>query len=54
MNHSCSARSVIRLSHAGTITPPADIQTDAMHEWFANLPEAEQKAIAKQYQPSLF
>ncbi|MCK4983437.1 MAG: ogr/Delta-like zinc finger family protein [Victivallaceae bacterium] len=51
-NHKCGARSVIRISHAYTITPPAETMTAAMHEWFANLPEQEQ--IAKTYQPALF
>ncbi|MDD5699028.1 MAG: hypothetical protein PHH77_10475 [Victivallaceae bacterium] len=53
-NHDCHARSKIRISYAGTLTPPVSDLTAAMHEWFANLPEAEQKAIAKTYQPALF
>ena len=44
----------MRVSHADTITPPASVQTDAMHEWFANLPGTKQKNIAKTYQPRLF
>lgn len=44
----------MRVSHAYTITPPAETLTNAMHEWFANLPEQEQKQIAKTYQPALF
>ena len=53
-NLKCGARNVMRVSHAYTITPPAETLTAAMHEWFANLPEQEQKAIAKTYQPALF
>ncbi len=53
-NHECGARSKIRISYAGTITPPASDLYTAMHEWFANLPEDEQKKIARQYQPALF
>ncbi|MDD5597887.1 MAG: ogr/Delta-like zinc finger family protein [Victivallaceae bacterium] len=53
-NVECGARCVMRLSHISDLTPPAPTLTAAMHEWFANLPEAEQKAIARTYQPALF
>ena len=53
-NIDCAAHSVLRLSHTATLIPPASILTNAMHEWFANLPETEQRSISKRYQPSLF
>jgi hypothetical protein len=43
----------MRISHVYDLTPPASTLTDAMHEWFANLPDEEKRALAKQYQPSL-
>lgn len=52
-NPDCGARSVMRISHVYDLTPPAATLTDAMHEWFANLPDDEKRALAKQYQPSL-
>lgn len=50
----CSSRSVMRVSHVATITPPLADLGNALHEWFANLPETQQKTIAKTYQPALF
>jgi hypothetical protein len=48
-NPECGARDVFRLSYIATRQPPLHTQTDAMHEWFARLPEDERQTILATY-----
>ena len=50
-NHECGARSVMRISHAYDLTPPASTLTDAIHEILANMSDEERRNLVRQYAP---
>ena len=47
----CGARSVMRISHAYDLTPPASTLTDALHEIIANMPDEERRDLVRKYAP---
>lgn len=50
-NIDCGARSIMRISHAADLTPPASTLTDALHEIIANLPDEERRDLVRKYAP---
>ena len=51
LNPECACRTVSRITHVGTLTPPLYEQSCAMEEWIANLPDKEKQALAKLLMP---